>query len=341
MADLFMELQKAAYKTVKDLALVKSGEHVLVLGDTSSDMNVLKAVASAIYLLNAEPVIVLYETREEVDMEPPKNVTSAMKGSDVIISLPLMYILHTKAYYDAMSSGARILELTGMDSDMMIRLIGRVDYNLMCELGDKLAELTKKTRKIRIVSEKGNNIVFENDPSRPIFHNDGILREKGIYKPLGGQISWAPIEDSIEGVLVIDGFIWPPKEIGILKNPVKIEIKEGRIRRIEGGFEAKILSKWFESLNDEKMYYIAHASWGFHPKAVLRGIPLEDERIYAGFEFGFGSQSLKFKGKIGLAKTHTDMSILEPDVYYDEILIASKGRFVHPELVELDKRLKK
>jgi len=341
MADLFMELQKAAYKTVKDLALVKPGEKVLVLGDTSSDINVMRAVASAAYALDAEPVIVLYETREDVDIEPPKNVASAMRESDVIISLPLMYILHTKAYYDAMGSGARILELTGMDSDMMIRLIGRVDYMLMCELGNKLAELTQRARKVKIVSEKGTNLFFENDPSRPVYHNDGILREKGIYKPLGGQISWAPIEDSIEGVLVIDGFIWPPKEIGLIRNPVKIEIREGKIRRIEGGYEAKILSKWLESLEDERMYYIAHASWGFHPKALLRGIPLEDERVYAGVEFGFGSQSLKFKGKIGLAKAHTDMSILEPEVYYDDILVARGGKFVHPELADLDKRLRK
>ncbi|MGC9148837.1 MAG: hypothetical protein ACP5GI_05300 [Sulfolobales archaeon] len=336
-----MELYKAAYKTVKDLALVKPGERVLVLGDTASDINVLRAVASAAYVLDAEPVIAIYETREEVDLEPPQPAASAMRSSDVIISLPLMYILHTKAYYEAMSAGARILELTGMDSDMMIRLIGRVDYASMCELGEKLSELTKKTRVVKIFSEKGTNLVFENDPSRPVFHNDGVLREKGIYKPLGGQISWAPKEDSIEGVIVVDSFVWPPAEIGVLRNPIKLEIREGRIVKIEGGAEAKIFSKWLESFGDEKMYYIAHASWGFHPKARLRGIPLEDERVYAGFEFGFGSQSLKFKGRIGLAKSHTDVGILDPDVYYDDILIASKGRFVHNELIELDKKLKR
>jgi len=101
------------------------------------------------------------------------------------------------------------------------------------------------------------------------------------------------------------------------------------------------LSKWLESLGDERMYYIAHVSWGFHPKALLRGIPLEDERVYAGVEFGFGSQSLKFKGKIGLAKAQTDMSILEPEVYYDDISVARGGKFVHPELADLDKRLRK
>ena len=335
----FMELYRAAMKTVKDLALVKKGENVLILADTAIDLEMIKALASAAYTLEAGSSIMIYETREDVDIEPPKHVAEAMKASDVIISLPLMYILHTRAYYEAMRAGARILELTGMDPDMMIRLIGRVDYDAMCELGEKLTDLTRRAREIRIKTSLGTDIRFMNDPSRPVFHNDGILREKGIYKPLGGQISWAPIEDSFEGVIVADTFIWPPKELGLLKNPVKIIVREGRIARIEGGVEAKIFEKWLASLGDEKMYYIAHVSWGFHPKARLRGIPLEDERLYAGIEFGFGSQSLKFRGRIGLAKSHTDLGIYNPEVYYDNELIASNGRFVHRELVDLDKKL--
>lgn len=335
-----MELHKAAFKLVKELALIKSNEKVLVLGDTASDFNVLKAVASAAYAIGSQPMIGLYETREDVDIEPPEHVSASMKSSDVIISLPFMYIIHTRAYNEAMAAGARILELTGMDADMMIRLIGRTNYSIMCELGDKLAELTQRAKSVRIVTEKGTDLRFENDSLRPVYHNDGILREKGFYKTLGGQISWAPLEESIEGTLVVDTFVWPPDELGILRTPLKVEIKEGKIKRIEGGTEAKILWRWLEGLGDEKMFYVAHASWGFHPKAKLRGLPLEDERLYAGIEFGFGSQSLKFKGRVGLAKSHTDMGIMEPDVYYDNTLVASKGRFVHPELKELDKKLK-
>ncbi len=336
-----MELYRSAIKTVKDLALVKQGERVLILADTAIDWDMIKALASASYSLGAEPSIMIYETRDEVDIEPPAHVAEAMKASDIIISLPLMYILHTKAYNDAMRAGARILELTGMDPDMMIRLIGRVDYEGMCRLGDRLAELTARARRVRIKSRSGTDLSFENDPARPVFHNDGVLREKGIYKPLGGQISWAPKEDSFEGVIVADTFIWPPNELGLLRNPVRLTVKEGGIVKIEGGIEARIFEKWLAGLRDEKMYYIAHASWGFHPRARLRGLPLEDERLYAGIEFGFGSQSLKFRGKVGLAKAHTDLGIYNPDVFFDDELVASDGRFVHRDLAELDVKLRR
>jgi len=337
---MFMELYEASLKTARDLAKIKEGEEALILADTAIDLEMIKLLSSAAQVLGAQTHIILYETRNGPDVEPPKPVAEAMKSSDVIVSLPLMYIIHTNAYTDALKAGARILELTGTTPDMMIRLIGKTNYTTMCELGNRLTQLTKNAKEVIIKSENGTNLRFENDINRPVFHNDGILNEKGIYKPLGGQISWAPIEDSIEGTIVANTFIWPPEEIGILKNPVRIDMKEGRIKKIEGGVEAKIFESWLKSLNDEKMYYLAHASWGFHPKARLCGRPLEDERIYGGVEFGFGSQSLKFKGKIGKATTHTDLGIFNPEVYFDGVLVTRGGRFVHAELTEYDRKVK-
>ena len=338
--NMFMELYEAALKTVKLLANVKPGEKVLVLSDTAIDRKMLEYVAAAAHAVGGEAALLIYKTQKEVDMEPPGHVAAAMRGSDVIISFPLMYILHTKAYIEALKAGARILELTGMDPEMMIRLIGKVDYEAMCKLGDKLRELTAKARKVKVKTSKGTMLEFENDPKRPVYHNDGIVKERGIYKPLGGQISWAPVEETINGVMVVDGFIWPPDELGVLGREVKLVIRNGRIVEVIGGREAEIFRKWLASFNDEKMYYVAHASWGFHPNARLRGIPLEDERVYGGIEFGFGSQSPKFKGKVGSAKAHTDVSILNPTVYFDGEVVVKNGRFVHPELVELDRKLK-
>ena len=338
--NMFMELYEAALKTVKLLANVKPGEKVLVLSDTAIDRKMLEYVAAAAHAVSGEAALLIYKTQKEVDMEPPSHVAAAMWGSDVIISFPLMYILHTKAYIKALKAGARILELTGMDPEMMIRLIGKVNYEAMCKLGDKLRELTAKARKVKVETSKGTMLEFENDPKRPVYHNDGIVKERGIYKPLGGQISWAPVEETINGVMVVDGFIWPPDELGVLGREVKLVIRNGRIVEVIGGREAEIFRKWLASFGDEKMYYVAHASWGFHPNARLRGIPLEDERVYGGIEFGFGSQSPKFKGKVGLAKAHTDVSILNPTVYFDGEVVVKNGRFVHPELVELDRKLK-
>lgn len=174
---IFMELYKVAMKIIGDLALVKREEEVLVLADTAIDLEVAKSLSAMAYASSAESVMVIYETRKEVNIEPPENAKSAMKASDVIISLPLMYILRTRAYYNVLQAGARILEVTGITADMLIRLVGYVDYEKMCLMGNKLTELTRKARYIKMATRKGTELKFENDPARPVFHNDGILSE--------------------------------------------------------------------------------------------------------------------------------------------------------------------
>ncbi|MCS7385738.1 MAG: hypothetical protein NDF55_03220 [archaeon GB-1867-005] len=336
---MFMELARAAYKVVKLLAGVEAGESVLVLADTAVDRSMVDVVTAMAHAVGGEAVEVVYETRSEVNVEPPKPVAAAMASSDVIIDFVYQYIIHTNAFYEALNAGARICDLTGMNPDMMIRLIGKVDYEAMCKLGDALAKVISMARKIEVHSPKGTSLVMENDPHRPVYHNDGKVRKPGELKFLGGQVSWAPIEKSINGRLVLDGFLWPPQNVGVLSSPVALTIEEGRIVDVEGGWEAEAFKRWLAGFNDPKMYYIAHVSFGFNPGARLTGVPLEDERVYGCIEFGFGSQSLRFKGKVGRAKAHSDGNCLNPTVYVDGTCLLKDGRFVHPELVEFDRKL--
>lgn len=60
-----------------------------------------------------------------------------------------------------------------------------------------------------------------------VFYENG-----GIYKPLGGHISWVSVEGNINGTIVIDAFIRLPLELGVLKSEVKLIIKGGRITDI-------------------------------------------------------------------------------------------------------------
>jgi len=120
----------------------------------------LEYVTAAAHAVGGEAAIMIYKTQKEADMEPPGHVAAAMRESNVIISFPLMYILSTKAYIKTLKAGARILELTRMNPEMMIRLIGKVDYEALCELENKLRGLTVKARGVKVETAKGTNIVF-------------------------------------------------------------------------------------------------------------------------------------------------------------------------------------
>ena len=336
------ELFTASYKLVKDVLKVVSNEEVVITTDTGSDFQVALSIAQAATALGAKPLVVLRNEAPTVGKAmdkylPINTLTAVLTNADVWVSLDKSYLIYSTPYEKAMSMGkVRYIELSGFNVDMMVRLIGRVNIQILYEFQRRLAKLTSRFRKMRIVTELGTDIEFENDPSRPILV-EGEVSGPGEYM-LFGQVDWAPIEESINGTIVVDGTVWPP--IGILHSPIKLRVRDGRVVEVSGGSEAKVLEKWLRSFNDEKMFMVAHVTYGCHPNAKLSGNIVEDERVWGAVVWGFGSQSATFKGKLGLASSHVDAVVLNNTIYGDGELIVKDGEFIHEELKELVKELK-
>lgn len=323
------ELAKAARTLVEYVCNLREGEEVLIYADTDADRAVAEYLAEAAHAAGGSVSLILYETRPEVDMEPPAPLAAAMREAALIIELAEKYIIHTRAYLEALKT-ARILCLTGMTQEMMKRCVADIDYPRMLELGDALVEVLKGARRMEIKTPGGTDLRCELSEERPVEHNATRIANPGEESFLGGQVSWYPLERTIEGIVVFDGSIWPPEDLGLLKSPVRLEVEAGEIKGIEGGAEAKRLESWLESFGDPKMFKIAHFSYGFNPGARLTGKILEDERIFGCIELGIGSQVPSFE--VGLAPAHTDGVMLNPTVTLDGKLIEEEGRFVHPKL---------
>lgn len=344
MRYLDFELLKAAHKLVKNVLKVSAGEEVIITIDTAGDWSVAEATAEAAAIVGAKPVVLLHETPVGVGMAadkhlPVKALTAVLKEADVWIEYNRNWLLYSTPYWEAMRVGrVRYMCLVGMYGDMMVRTIGRVDLEAMYLFQRRLAELTRRCRRVRVRSSSGMDVEFENDPSRPVLV-EGEVEGPGEYM-LFGQVDWAPLEDSINGVIVFDGSVWPPEELGILKEPIRLQVSEGVIRRVEGGREAKLFERWLRSFNDDRMLRIAHLSYGCNPGARLSGNILEDERVWGAVEWGIGSQSATFKGKLGPAPSHTDGVCLNPTVECDGEKIVEEGEFIHEELRGLAARLR-
>ncbi len=326
-----LELAKAAKTIVEYICNLREGEEVLIYADTAADLEVAKHLAEAAHAAGGSVSLILYETRPEVDMEPPAPLAAAMKAADLIIELAGKYLIHTEAYLEALKT-ARILCLTGMTAEMMRRCVAAIDYPRMLELGDALVEVLKVGNRMEIKTPAGTELSLELG-GRLVEHNAGRIASPGEESFLGGQVSWYPLERTINGTIVFDGSLWPPEDLGLLKGPIRLEVEEGEIKRIEGGAEAARLREWLKSFDDPKMFKLAHFSYGFNPGARLTGKILEDERVFGSVEIGIGSQVPSFA--VGPAKAHTDGVMLNPTVILDGEPIEEEGRFVHPKLTEL------
>lgn len=341
-----LDLGKAGYIIARDMCRVKSGESVLLTADDSTDMKPVLEVAKAAEALGAKVMIAYHSTPrgygKVADPDLPQPLISCIPKADVWIEFNKQWLLYSTPWIQAASNKkTRLLFLGGIDTERICRCISKLNMEVQEKFQNTVVDLTKKAVKMQIINPSGTDISFENDPKRPIT-NELRADTPGPHF-LVGQIGWAPIEDSINGIIVYDGSFsgGGEAEIGILKDPILIKIEKGRIIEINGKTEAQIVKKWLKDLDDPEMYRIAHVCYGFNPGAKLSGLCTEDERVWGSTEWGFGYQGPMF-GAIGIdAISHADGICLNSTVVMDGEKLTDNGQVVHPKLTKLAKAMGK
>jgi leucyl aminopeptidase (aminopeptidase T) len=224
--------------------------------------------------------------------------------------------------------------------DSLVRMVGRVNYAVLDSLANRLVELSSRASEMHITSEQGTDLRVKVDPQGGTAHvlkggGESVVsfEGEGSTQVPPGQSSFGHVPGTAEGTLVFDGAIYPPEEIGVLREPVTVEISEGRIVKITGGKEARDFERWLANWNHAGMYELAHCTYGFNPGVKrCKGEIGHDERVFGCMEFGMGAAWADAPG-------HTDGVVLEPSVWADDVQLEEQGRYVHPELVELSRQL--
>ncbi len=329
---------RTAKKLVGDIMKTRPGETVAITCDTESDEAFVSAAAEAATSFGARPIVIRVNAPPHVGRAaepylPLDSLVGAVRESDVWIELNGKWLLYSKVWEEAMQrKRTRYMCLVGMNSDMARRCIGEVDVGRVLDFQRKLQEVTKASKHMRYTTPGGTDVRFENDAKRPVLV-EGDVSGPGEYM-LFGQVDWAPLEESIEGTIAFDGSVNPPDELGLLRRPIKLDVKGGRVVGVRGGHEAVVYEKWLKSFNDEGMLKLAHLSYGCNPGAKLTGNVLEDERIWGVLEWGLGNQSGTFGAKEIVASSHSDGITLKPTLEADGSLIIRDGEFVHPALAD-------
>ncbi len=325
---LALELTSAAQKLVTEVRPLRPGDQVLVTADSSSDLRVVRATAGAACAVGAVPTVLWYPTAPAPMLPPPAPVAAAAAAAQVWIDYAVAYQLYSPAYEAALGNGCIYVCLTGMDVDMMVRTVGRVRYGPLREMADRLYRLSQAAGTVRVTSPAGTDVRMAVDKAGDPFW-EAPPAQGGFAQMLGGQSGFAAHRESYEGVVVFDGCLWPPAELGPLRSPVRLTVEGGYVRRIEGGSEASLLQRWLESYHNPYAFLMEHVCFGFNP-GVMRpsGRILEDERVFGCMQFGLGATPLG-------SPAHTDGVVLNPSVWLDDVQIEAGGRYLHPELVRL------
>ncbi len=310
-------MMKTAQMIVNNSARIKQGENVCIVGDTNT-FPIAKVLAGASYATGAETVLTIMTPREMHGNEPPPVVASAMLGADVILAPTTYAITHTKARLDASKRGARTIILRGITEDSMIHGAMLADYNEVSATSNKLAARLGQAKKIRLFTDSGTDVTFMVEGRKGLALG-GIATEPGTFTSLpSGEAAIAPLEGKTQGRIIID---FAMDGIGLLSQPIQLEVVDGKAISIQGGKEAQELKKLLEV--DEDASNIAEFAIGTNPKSRMKGNMAEDKILRGCVHMAVGDNHT-IGGKLH-SNVHLDGVILNPTIEIDAHLVVKKG----------------
>ncbi|NLI98737.1 aminopeptidase [bacterium] len=310
--------EKGIQTIINDCLGVKKGERAIVVCDTpkrkiGTDLfdNLVKSGCDA-SLFEIMPL-------RQHGEEPPKYVADLLKQAQVFLIPTSKSMTHTEARRNAVKAGARGATLPDVTEEMIAGPM-LVDHKEILKRNNKLSRLLKGTKKIIITSKKGTDVEI-NAEGRHFHEDSGYLVKPGSFSNLpAGEVYAAPYEGRSSGVVIFDASF---SGIGMLKEPISIEIEKGRASRIKG--DRGRLSRML----DVAGYYgrnLAEIGIGTNDKARITGFVLEDEKVMGTIHLAFGDNS-NFGGKVK-ADVHLDGLVLKPTLIADGRTIIKDGRLL-------------
>ncbi len=323
------DIIKTSFRVMKDYFGLKEGENVAIVTDTEVSPLIPEALVAATKILGGIPIVVVMPPQVVHGAEPSKIVATAMAGADVIVAPVSRSITHTKAVrilVDPPDAKARYIGMSNITEDAMIRGAATADCNELKRLGEAIAKRLRKGREVKVTSSFGTEVTFKLDNSRPVKVSDCVAREPRVARMFpDGEVNLVPVEESVEGVIVIDRWM---QGIGVIRDkPIRWEFKKGRCISISGGVEAQALQRLIEEQGDEYSYYIGEFAIGTNPKARITGNPhREGKKVLGHVHMALGTgQSLGGKLRSSL---HLDGVQLRPVIYVDGEKIVEDGKIL-------------
>lgn len=262
-------------------------------------------------------------------------IVEAWKAADMVIGCTTISWLYTDAHNEATASGTRTLMIDGALAYLR-RLFPNEDVTRRGYAGGKRLAAAKH---IRVTDKAGSDFIMRKD-GRKGHVQIGISDRLGRWDNMGGGlVACAPLEDSAEGIYIVNpGDILLHFGRHVTSAPIEMTLHEGRITKIEGGFEAAMLRDRLESFNDPDAFLLAHAGWGVHDKADWNHCyGMDAESLYGSVMVSIGRNMFNTPdehsglGGKNHTEAHFDICCRHKNLYLDGELIVNDSEEIVPE----------
>lgn len=303
---------------------LEPGEQVSIIADYET-LERASVVATAARAITPDVNLLVMPPRIVDGEEPPDGISRGVEGADLVISLVVRSITHTSAVQGALKSGARALMLTAFTDQMLLG--GGIDYDFRSNRAfcEKVASLLAEAKHAHLTSRGGTDLSLDLS-GRPGNAHSGVVDEPGQITTVPNvESSISPLEGSSHGTIVGDASI-PYYEIGLLQEPVHMQVRDGKVVSVTGGYQAQLIDRMMAEQQDPNVYNIAQLSFGLNPMCRMQGVMLEDEGVYGTSHIGIGTSSL-LGGEVK-AKMHFDIIMWHPTLELDGNIVLRDGEWL-------------
>ncbi len=333
------------YRREFELCRLGTGDTVAIVSDLGTRREYINAAFAAAEELGAD----IYEmcvnsipgwTKVGVPtIGQCKGTLEALSQADMIVVFHVP--LFARWLRAVMDRGVRVLMIID-GPDELEQLMAPPGLKEACKYAESLYV---KTRKVRVTSDAGTDLSFECG-EYPVMTQWGYADEKGHFDHWGaGHIHTFPNEGSASGTVVMQ-----PGDVIILPycryvaDPVRLEIRDGHITKIEGGLDAKLMRDWLTDGKsgdaDRDPFAVSHLGWGLNPQARWYAIALNGDeperqraamRVFPGnFLFSTGPNSQG--GGKRTTRGHYDVPMRDCTIALDGRVVVDKGRITDPKM---------
>ena len=310
-----------ASRLVGHVTGIQPGEQVLIVTDTATDISIAEAIRQASVEAGANAYILQVANAKTDSGEPPNLVVAAMLASDVVFTAVQVSLTHTDAVTAVCARGGRVAALTQWIPEMLEGGGIEADFSSIEPKVLQLAALWDNGSEIRVTSTLGTDIILDIRGREGTPHaKTGVVRP-GTFHPIPDiEAPVSPVTG--HGRIVCDASI-PYLGIGILDEPVTLDVEDGRVVAIHGGWAADRVKESWESLRDPNVYNLAELGVGMNPHCRMRGLMLEDEGVATTCHFGIGTSTTL--GGTVKAACHYDFIVNNPTIVLDGQIVMDQG----------------
>jgi len=329
-------ITKGARQAVENCLKIKAGEKVVIITDRET-FKIGFAIRRAVERITNRIRFLVMEDFGGRPLDFPDEVGEALKEADV------SFYVAQSAKGEYQTFRKPMLEIINANKKLrhghMICITKQIMKDGMCSDYQEIQRVSKlvyqkihKAKEIRVVTEKGTDIIAHFSPRLKWVICDGNITSGNWSNLPDGEVFTSPID--INGTVVINGCLgdfFGEKYGSLERTPVTINIKDGRA--IQGSIkcenkelERELAEYIFQT--DENSSRVGEFALGTNiGLKKLIGNLLQDEK-FPGVHIAFGSPLPDHTGADWDSNAHVDGVIKDTTVYADGKVIMKKGKYL-------------